>query len=100
MKADQIAVILAFAALVGIVIFKVPTSAEKAVQVDEYDGVDTSNVPTQSNASRGPWNLTYNEPWIFAPPIGNFLPQVTQGQQGQVVETGPVVNTYTPCNCG
>ena len=54
------------------------------------DLVGMSQTPSNSNLTKGPSYLMYNQPWAFSPPVNNFLPAIASGEGRR--------NVMTPAN--
>ena len=92
-KEEKILLGLTIAALVAVVIYQ--RKPDMIVPVnDPVVELGKSITPRNDSVVTGPEYLTYNSPWFFAPPIGNFLPSTTAGQGNQTV------NQPTNFDCG
>ena len=96
---------LAIAALAAVVIFqRRPAVAEVSPpQADTVPVIQVGDSFTPANSSmvKGPAYLTYNAPFMFAPPISNFLPSITAGQGSQTVnQPTDFVDLETAQTCG
>jgi hypothetical protein len=85
--------------LVTLVIFhRQPKPGEAPEFVSPVDMIGESFTPFNTNMTRGPAYLMYNQPWAFAPPVGNVLPTITIGQQGQTVQApASFTNRFSSC---
>lgn len=90
---------LALAALAAIVIFQRPQTVAAREYVDPIDRVGNSLTPRNDSVVKGPEYMTYNQPWFFAPPIGNFLPSITAGLGSQTVNQPTDFVDPNDCGC-
>lgn len=105
MNREKIAIGILAALVLFLVVFRfgkqlvpIPATAD-----DKSGSVDLSNTPQNTSVTQGPAYLTYNQgPWAFAPPVGNFLPDVVQsGGPGGAVVTGVMDDQNYACiSCG
>ena len=94
MNRDAIVLALIFAVLAAVVLarFAPPAEVAEAVVIPE-DETQTSALA--GDPSKGPSYLTYNFPYMFAPPVSNFLPsQAAPGQAGAQITVGTPIQ---PC---
>lgn len=108
-REEKILLGLAIAALAAIVIFQRGSMSRDPGGGGEPVAADTSPViqvgdsftPANSSMTKGPAYLTYNAPFMFAPPISNFLPSITAGQGSQTVnQPTDFVDLETAATCG
>lgn len=67
--------------LVALVIFhRPPKPGEAPESASPVADVGESFTPYNTNMTKGPAYLTYNQPWAFHPPIGNILPTMANGE--------------------
>ena len=88
-KDEKIIIAVAVLLITVVIIWRKPIIAavtgDTSDEVTPYDSVGVSQILTPESASRGLSYLSYNQPWAFAPPVGNFLPSITAGQGNQTV---------------
>lgn len=63
-----------------------PTPDKAADELPATAYVGLSQTPANSSIAEGPMYGNYNGPYLMWPPLNNFLPTVTSGQGGQVVQ--------------
>lgn len=95
-KEERIIFALGFIALIAAVIFSrsgnAPLTGDAATSPP-----DLTTAPTDRNVDFN--YLTYNQPFMFAPPIANVLPQVASGQLGQQFASADYSNDISTCGC-
>lgn len=96
---------LAFVVLAGVLFWDYRTRSEPVAQSDASvpqgaQDVGVSNTLDNSSMVSGPSYMTYNQPWAFSPPIANFLPASTVGQEGQVVLNPTLQQRGSVCTDG
>lgn len=92
-KEERIIFALGFVALVALVIFSrngAPMLGPAATEPPE-----TKASPIDYSDDHLTNYLTYNQSWLFAPPVGNVLPQVASGNTGI-----PLPDSNAPFDCG
>lgn len=106
-REEKILLGLAIVALAAIVIFQRspraidPGGGGEAASADPVIVVGDSFTPANSSVTKGPAYLMYNAPFMFAPPISNFLPSITAGQGSQTVnQPTDFVDLETAQTCG
>lgn len=80
---DEIIAIVGGITLIGILLWK--QEKEESAAEDFSQNGAISIVPTPLNTAFGPEYLTYNQPYLFAPPVYAMVPQQSVGQVGQAV---------------
>jgi len=99
MQLEKVLLLLAFAALAAIVLFRnKPQIADVFVEEEPSAMESGDGVLTPANTALGPDYLMYNQPWAFTAPVMNFLPATTTGQIGQVVKN-PSAMQVEACGC-
>lgn len=95
-RKDFVLMGLAFVALTAVVVYRRPLSEAIAPSSPVADG--ESLTPENTSMAKGPVFLQYNSPWAFAPPVGNFLPNLTVGMGAQTVQLQQQTS-YSTCGC-
>lgn len=91
-EVEKLFLAIAFITLVAVVLFR-HTAPATAVA----SSPDLSVVDAPAGVAAGPSYLTYAQNWMFAPPVGNFLPQQI-APDAQVQTTNTVTAGPTPCS--
>lgn len=87
-KDEKITLAVVGLLIMAVIIWRKPIVAvitgedEPEPQVDE---IGVSQTPDKRDMRNVRAYLSYNLPYAFAPPVGNFLPSITAGQVGQTV---------------
>jgi len=87
-RKDMILLGLVAAALAAVVIYQKPPAYQPGTEPGTplpTDTIGMSLTPNNASVVSGPAYMTYNAPWFFSPPVGNFLPSITAGQGNQTV---------------
>jgi hypothetical protein len=96
-KEERIIFALGFVALVALVIFSrgpVPMTGNAPTSPPDT----TANPVDYQSASLANY-LTYNQPWLMAPPVANILPQSASGQLGQALPDADNSGDFYGCGC-
>lgn len=89
---EKILLALCAVALVALVIWRNPK-----VVTGETIATISGDIPDEASteaAPGGPAYLTYNQPYIWGPPVNNFLPAINATNNG-----GTIVNSLNDCGC-
>lgn len=87
-KDEKIILVVVALLIMAVIIWRKPIVAaitgddEPMPQVDE---IGVSQTPNKRDMKNVRAYLSYNLPYAFSPPVGNFLPSQTAGQVGQTV---------------
>lgn len=85
-KDEKIILVITALLIMAVIIWRKPiVEAIVGETIPPVDLVGLSQTPNNSTLTKGPSYLMYNQPWAFAPPVGNFLPSITAGQGNQTV---------------
>lgn len=87
-KDEKIIIAVSALLVMTVIIWRKPIVAVvtgEALPTNPNNEVGVSQTPANSSLVKGPSYLMYNQPYAFAPPIGNFLPSITAGQGNQTV---------------
>lgn len=85
-KDEKIILVVTALLIMVVIIWRKPiVAAIVGETIPAADMVGVSQTPENTSLVKGPSYLMYNQPWAFAPPVGNFLPSITAGQGNQTV---------------
>lgn len=97
-KEEKIFLGLAVLGLVAVVLMqRNPNIISVPTANDPVTDIGVSLTPVNDSVVKGPSYMVYNTPWMFAPPIGNFLPSITAGIGSQTVNQP--TNFDNDCGC-
>lgn len=99
-KEEKIFLGLAIVGLVAVILLQRPRNVIVSPvnpAGDPVTEIGVSLTPNNDSVVKGPSYLVYNTPWMFAPPIGNFLPSITAGIGSQTVNQP--TNFDNDCGC-
>jgi hypothetical protein len=98
---ERIFLTLAALGVVAVVIFELRQPAPVAMPPTDPNGNGlVSNTPKTSDLTTGPGYLIYNQPYAFSPPVANFIPENTMGENGVATSTVQGQSFSTCDECG
>jgi hypothetical protein len=97
-KEERIIFALGFISLVAIMIFHRGGNNAPMLGNAPTKPPPTTTAPVDYSTNNVNY-LTYNQPWLMAPPVGNVLPQIASGQLGQTFTEPDLTGNNIDCMC-